>query len=319
MDDNPIWRYMDLAKFICLLKDRALYFPNSASFEDPFEGSVPLINAEERRARLVEEFQKDSPFQESLEEWYDRQPADRPELAKVHEKTMNSNIQYYRELKERIEKECNQDADKAREMWLLRLDTQYPITRWDRQFTYISCWYESRHESAAMWKLYLNGDHGACIRSTLSSLEQILADGVALKQKNGTDVRIHKDDTRVCRVTYIDFDKGIIEGLQGHPSIEKTLLLHTHKRESFSHEQEVRAMFYFSEPLIDQETTIITMEGPLIPHGHSISIDLNQFIEEVYVAPHSPDWVHKIVGDLVKRYGLDKKVTKSSLSKDPVY
>lgn len=36
-DDAVLWRYMDLAKFVSLLKDKALYMTRADMFEDPFE------------------------------------------------------------------------------------------------------------------------------------------------------------------------------------------------------------------------------------------------------------------------------------------
>ena len=46
-DDSVIWRFLDLAKFISLQKERALYLPRPDKFEDQFEGTVcPLADAE---------------------------------------------------------------------------------------------------------------------------------------------------------------------------------------------------------------------------------------------------------------------------------
>ncbi|OAF09231.1 hypothetical protein AXW67_26915 [Bradyrhizobium neotropicale] len=39
--DIPIWRYMDLAKYLSILNSSGLFFPRATSFEDPFEGSAP--------------------------------------------------------------------------------------------------------------------------------------------------------------------------------------------------------------------------------------------------------------------------------------
>jgi hypothetical protein len=39
-DDSVIWRFLDLAKFISLLKDSALYMTRADKFEDRFEGAV---------------------------------------------------------------------------------------------------------------------------------------------------------------------------------------------------------------------------------------------------------------------------------------
>ena len=39
-DDSVIWRFLDLAKFISLLKEEALYMTRADKFEDQFEGAV---------------------------------------------------------------------------------------------------------------------------------------------------------------------------------------------------------------------------------------------------------------------------------------
>ena len=39
-DDSVIWRFLDLAKFISLLKDKALFMTRADKFEDQFEGAV---------------------------------------------------------------------------------------------------------------------------------------------------------------------------------------------------------------------------------------------------------------------------------------
>lgn len=43
-----IWRYIDFTKLISLLETTQLFFAKSDLFEDPFEGSWPLRNIEER-------------------------------------------------------------------------------------------------------------------------------------------------------------------------------------------------------------------------------------------------------------------------------
>lgn len=43
--DVPLWRYMDLSKFVDLLQRRSLVFARADRLGDPFEGSVPVANA----------------------------------------------------------------------------------------------------------------------------------------------------------------------------------------------------------------------------------------------------------------------------------
>ncbi|MFH0989614.1 MAG: hypothetical protein V1799_06310 [bacterium] len=40
--DQPIWRYIDLSKFIHILQTSSLFFPRTDKLGDPFEGSVTL-------------------------------------------------------------------------------------------------------------------------------------------------------------------------------------------------------------------------------------------------------------------------------------
>src|SRR5215470_7066162 len=42
-----------------------------------------------------------------------------------------------------------------------------------RMQMFVSCWYTSEHESAAMWKMYLQSREGVAIRSDYDSLAQI--------------------------------------------------------------------------------------------------------------------------------------------------
>jgi hypothetical protein len=48
--DIPVWRYMDLAKYVDLLQRRQLFFSRADLLGDPFEGSVTRVNIMVRRA-----------------------------------------------------------------------------------------------------------------------------------------------------------------------------------------------------------------------------------------------------------------------------
>lgn len=47
-DNTVIWLFMNLAKFISLLKDSALYMTRADKFEDSFEGAVCLEEDSEK-------------------------------------------------------------------------------------------------------------------------------------------------------------------------------------------------------------------------------------------------------------------------------
>jgi hypothetical protein len=46
--DTPIWRYMDFAKYVSLLDQRAIFFTTPDRFADAFEGSVSRLTVEAR-------------------------------------------------------------------------------------------------------------------------------------------------------------------------------------------------------------------------------------------------------------------------------
>lgn len=58
-DDIVIWQFMDLAKFISLLKDKALFMTRTDKFEDQFEGAVCAEEDAERYDEALTEYYAD--------------------------------------------------------------------------------------------------------------------------------------------------------------------------------------------------------------------------------------------------------------------
>ncbi|MGA3163677.1 MAG: hypothetical protein ABSD77_05695 [Verrucomicrobiota bacterium] len=52
--DSPIWRYINLIKFLDLLRTSELYFARADTLNDPFEGSWPLGGIKRRQAHYVD-------------------------------------------------------------------------------------------------------------------------------------------------------------------------------------------------------------------------------------------------------------------------
>ena len=51
--DIPLWRYVDLAKFVAMLQTRALVFAPAVILDDRFEGSFPLADSAAERVHRV--------------------------------------------------------------------------------------------------------------------------------------------------------------------------------------------------------------------------------------------------------------------------
>ena len=165
-----------------------------------------------------------------------------------------------------------------------------------RRYIAMNCWHMNHYESAAMWRLYLKSDEGIAIRSTYERLK--------------TSLNPCADHIYVGAVKYIDFEtEWMPEGNIFYPFV--------HKRKSFAHEQELRAVIVRfpegkpNEPVINRKETM--------GDGISVDVDLNMLIEEVRVSPSSPLWLTQLVVAMCRRYKLDAKVGNSSLSQDPVY
>ena len=229
---RTLWRYMDFTKLISLLEDRALVFPRTDLFEDPYEGLLPEAAVRALRA-------DPSPYQ----------------LSPAHA-----------------------------ELWLKHPEVM-------RRQLYVSCWFASAFESAAMWKLYLSSSVGIAIRTSCDALAE------ALESCPYT--------VGLSAVRYIDYETTSIP-------FDNTLFPVMHKRMSFLHEQEVRAVIW--SEISDNE--------PLIPKGAmhvSVPINPSQLIEAVHVSPSAPLWFGQLVEKVSARYALHAPVVRSNLLMRPTY
>jgi len=163
---------------------------------------------------------------------------------------------------------------------------------WPR-YEAINCWHMNDCESAAMWKLYLKSDEGIAIQSTYAKLKKSLID----------DETIY-----LGKVKYIDYDTEYINA-------GNILEAFMHKRKSFAHEQEVRALvskWPTSEKGID-----FTRET--IEHGLQIKVDIETLIERIFVAPSAPTWLADLATAIITKYGYKFDIVHSQLNENPVY
>ena len=163
------------------------------------------------------------------------------------------------------------------------------MSREMRRFALISCWHENCNESAAMWSLYSREMDGIAIKTDFSSFKQSL---------------VSQTDIYIGRVNYINYESDFIPGGNAfNPFL--------HKRHSFEHEQEVRAMYIkFGERGFVQDVCKI---------GIYDKVDLSLLIHEVIVAPLAEDWFLDLIKSVANQYNLEAPVRKSSLAVTPVW
>lgn len=153
----------------------------------------------------------------------------------------------------------------------------------------ISCWHESNYESDAMWKLYSDTKHGIAIKTTAGNL------------KNGW---LSDEEAITKRVSYIDYNKRDFI-----PAINM-LDPFFYKRNHFKHENEVRMLL----PACFRSDALQKIDV-----GEYHKVDLSKLIQEVVVAPFSPEWFLELVKKVVSRHIPDKKVTRSDTEQLPVW
>jgi hypothetical protein len=88
-----------------------------------------------------------------------------------------------------------------------------------------------------------------------------------------------------------------------------------HKRLSFAHERELRAIFWALDGTPDAEPH----KALIKPGGLEIEVDLPALIERVYVSPTAAPWFADLVRAMTARCGFAFKVSQSALAAAPLY
>lgn len=153
--------------------------------------------------------------------------------------------------------------------------------RLHRERHLVNCWHESAYESAAMWKLY---GQQIAIRTTSDRLCRSF---------------VCENDIYVGKVLYVDYETADV-------SLEYLSNLYLHKRHSFDHEREVRAITYMKEG-----STAAWL-------GQYYAVDVEMLIEQVVVAPHADEWFVELVQAMAEKYMLQAPVKQSALGVAPI-
>lgn len=149
-----------------------------------------------------------------------------------------------------------------------------------------------------MWRLYMVG-HGLAMVSTYARMREAL----------GGD-----DHIFVGGVKYADYDLDFIPERDSFAPF-------MHKRISYEHECEVRAVIGHFPTRLDPEAEngrVLDYSLPS-PSGLAVPARLDVLIDRVYVSPDAPPWFFDAVRDLTARYGSGFPVLQSRLGVDPVY
>jgi hypothetical protein len=240
--DIPIWRYMDLTKYLSMLDRRCLFFARATTLGDPFEGSSTRMMVAGR-----EYIRANRAIDPRLAQWKDLPDGMFANMGNAYKKFVQEYL--------------------------------------------ISCWHINEHESAAMWKLYSSSHEAVCIRSTYRRLRQCLPQCVYIGEVN-----------------YINYEtEGFSSG--------NTFNFIMHKRLSFAHERELRAIFW----AMDGTPEAQPYKAQIEPSGLAVEVDLPALIERVYVSPTAAPWFGNLVKAMTTRCGYAFPVSQSTLAAEPLY
>jgi hypothetical protein len=147
-----------------------------------------------------------------------------------------------------------------------------------------------------MWSLYLRSAEGIAVQSACQRLIDSFAD--------------YSDfEVAITPVKYIDYKTQAIPA-------DNLLWPYIHKRRSYEHEQELRAMIW---------TLQHGKNGPGPQNRFadtpalSVPVSLDTLIQRVYVAPTAATWVVELVDSLIRRFDLHVDVVHSDLARAPLY
>jgi hypothetical protein len=103
------------------------------------------------------------------------------------------------------------------------------LTERSRKSVAVSCWVESKHESAAMWGLYASGREGVAITTSFAKLDQAVSEAAT---------KLSDCVGGAGRVTYVDHFTENLLALGPQNALMPFML----KNRSYEHEHEVRAL-----------------------------------------------------------------------------
>ena len=230
------------------------------------------------------------------------------DLAKLLSLIQTSKLFFCRvdHLDDPFEGSITKQTEKARLQIHKEISTAYPIPQNGftelmkganitlREWTYVNCWHMNKFESAGMWKLYANDIYSVAIRSSLNRLINAFS----------------VNNLKVCigQISYVDYELAMIP--EGH-AFSRIV----HKRLSFEHEKELRAIILLRENGLEENDSA----NVLLENGILVSVNLKTLIEQIYISPLAPKWFAETAKKAINNAGFNCEILHSKLNEDPIY
>jgi hypothetical protein len=171
------------------------------------------------------------------------------------------------------------------------------LLRLTKGWSFVNCWHMNESESAAMWKIYSTAKESVCVQTTFARLRDALA-----------------EEVHIGVISYISYERDKIPA-------GNTFWPLMHKRKSFEHERELRAVWSALHRLSEA--------GPAVASGHQYQsapetgvwkhVDLEGLAENIFVSPTAKPWFLELVKKVLRRYDVGVPVHQSDLAAEPLF
>jgi hypothetical protein len=180
-----------------------------------------------------------------------------------------------------------------------------PVMQRARFTMFVNCWHLNSYESAAMWQIYARLNEGVAIQSTFGRLISSFKGFSRLPSDLPPPTQVYAG-----MVDYIDYD---LENVSNRHWALNAFSMVMHKRRSFQHENEVRAVCSISQ------NCAVRGQFSAAHPGIYVDCDLSSLIEAIYVSPLAPAFFRKSVEMVLERFELKVPVIQSDLMSKPIY
>ena len=161
---------------------------------------------------------------------------------------------------------------------------------------YVSCWNMKEGQSVALWKLYVEGNNGVAVKSTVQNLKDCL-------------IGLPTDEFEY------QFQSGKVEyHITGEEPRGHYAPIFT-KRDIFEFENEYRVVLTSFDSLDDVQIDGFKVKPNI---GLGVKIDPGDLLDEVYISPSSSGYLQNVVENLREDYGPDYTVKKSTVFDHPL-
>ena len=319
---DPLWRYMPIDKFLTMLNEQSLYFPNIIKFkdEDKYEGTLSLPSESLVFSRdLFDE--KNTPI---------KQDHAFLEMKKMNEEVLEMKG-VFEKFPELTMKEVAEQLHAAGGFFYHKHSFEALLTNFSNRLMFCNSWFLRKNESYSMWTAY--GDER---NPTSIAIQTTVGDLIDSFKSNSFQIHIGK-------VEYIDYKTDHIKGYEDFlhqdltdPEIALELFYAPilHKNDIYKDEDEVRAIIsfesicnkyfgrvytskipYYSKLLDKEEQPDEEKSNGMekIRKGFPIDVNLQTLLNKIVISPNFNDYFYNTFEDLLKYYNIDPGIIHLSV------